>query len=92
VEAMIQAMQAYVIDVGLADRPRFAMPVGVPTAWKYRGQILRDDPELDFEVRVKEVRREDGRMLVIGDASLWKPGLRIYEVTDLAVQVMEGPR
>jgi 3-hydroxymyristoyl/3-hydroxydecanoyl-(acyl carrier protein) dehydratase len=92
VEAMIQAVQAYVIDAGLVDRPRFAMPVGVPMAWKYRGQILRDDPEMDFEVRVKEIRREDGRMLVVGDASLWKPGLRIYEVTDLAVHVTEGSR
>lgn len=91
-EAMIQAMQAYVLDAHLVERPRFAMPVGVPTAWKYRGQILREDEDMDFEVRVKEVRREDGRLLVIGDASLWKPGLRIYEVTDLAIQVEEESR
>ena len=91
-EAMIQAMQAWVLDAELVERPRFAMPVGVPTAWKYRGQILRDDKDMDFEVRVKEVRREDGRLLVLADASLWKPGLRIYEVTDLAIQVEEESR
>jgi hypothetical protein len=38
-------------------------------------------------VHVKEVRREDGRLLVIGDADLWKPGLRIYELTDVAIEV-----
>jgi len=95
IEAIVQAMQAYVIDAGLADdidHPRFAPPVGVSMGWKYRGQILRDDPDMDFEVTVKEVRREGGGLLVIGDASLWKPGLRIYEVTDVAVRVVPaGP-
>lgn len=90
VEAVLQALRLYVLEGGLADgieRPRFAMATDVEMAWKYRGQILRHDRELFFDVHVKEVRREEGRLLVIADADLWKPGLRIYELTDVAVEV-----
>jgi 3-hydroxymyristoyl/3-hydroxydecanoyl-(acyl carrier protein) dehydratase len=94
IEAMIQALQAYVIDAGLADgipRPTFSMPVGVAMSWKYRGQILREDPDMPFELHVKQIRRDGDRLQVLADASLWKADLRIYQVTDLAVQVNPRP-
>ncbi|MCY0935118.1 beta-ketoacyl synthase N-terminal-like domain-containing protein [Streptomyces sp. H34-S4] len=90
VEAILQAMRLYVIDKNLAEgieRPRFAMATDVEMAWKYRGQILRHDRELNFDVHIKEVRREEGRLLIIADAELSKPGLRIYELTDVAIEV-----
>lgn len=90
VEAILQALRLYVLEEGLADgieRPRFALATNVPMSWKYRGQILRHDGELRFDVHVKEVRREGERLLVIADADLWKPGLRIYELTDVAIEV-----
>ncbi|MFG2791826.1 beta-ketoacyl synthase N-terminal-like domain-containing protein [Streptomyces sp. NPDC048419] len=90
VEAVLQAMRLFVLEENLADgmrNPHFAMATDVEMSWKYRGQILRHDKELFFDVHVKEVRREDGRLLVIGDADLWKPGLRIYELTDVAIEV-----
>ncbi|MFE9097131.1 beta-ketoacyl synthase N-terminal-like domain-containing protein [Streptomyces sp. NPDC007264] len=90
VEAVLQAMRLFVLEHNLADgmqRPRFAMATDVETAWKYRGQILRHDKELFFDVHIKEVRREEGRLLVVADADLWKPGLRIYELTDVAIEV-----
>ncbi|MER7699883.1 beta-ketoacyl synthase N-terminal-like domain-containing protein [Streptomyces sp. NPDC096095] len=90
VEAILQAMRLFVLEQDLAEgieRPRFAMATEVETAWKYRGQILRDDRELQFDVHIKEVRREEGRLLVIADADLSKPGLRIYELTDVAIEV-----
>jgi 3-hydroxymyristoyl/3-hydroxydecanoyl-(acyl carrier protein) dehydratase len=93
IEAVIQAMQAYVIDQDLAAdfaRPTFALPAGVEMAWRYRGQILRDDRDMHFDVHVKEIRREPDRLLVIGDANLWKTGMRIYELKDVAVEVRPG--
>ncbi|MGY6026542.1 beta-ketoacyl synthase N-terminal-like domain-containing protein [Streptomyces spinosirectus] len=90
VEAVLQALRLFVLEQNLADgmpNPHFAMATDVEMSWKYRGQILRHDKELFFDVHVKEVRREDGRLLVIGDADLWKPGLRIYELTDVAIEV-----
>lgn len=91
VEAIVQAMQLYVIETGLAadmDGPRFALPAGVELSWRYRGQILRTDGDMDFDVHIKEVRQEPGRIVVIGDANLWKPGLRIYELKNLAIAVV----
>jgi 3-hydroxymyristoyl/3-hydroxydecanoyl-(acyl carrier protein) dehydratase len=93
VEAIIEAVRAYIVEVGLADGiadPRFAMPAGVRLQWRYRGQILRADREMEVELHVKEVRRDGGKLLLVGDASLWKPGLRIYELTDVAVEVRPG--
>jgi 3-hydroxymyristoyl/3-hydroxydecanoyl-(acyl carrier protein) dehydratase len=96
VEAILQALRLYVLDQGLADgidRPRFGLATDIAMSWKYRGQILRHDGELTFDAHVKEVRRADGRLVVIADAELWKPGLRIYELTDVAIEVRsDDPR
>ncbi|MET9427798.1 MULTISPECIES: beta-ketoacyl synthase N-terminal-like domain-containing protein [unclassified Streptomyces] len=94
VEAVLQILRLFVIETNLADgyeRPHFAMATDVEMGWKYRGQILPHDQELMVDVHVKEVRREDGRLLVIADADLWKPGLRIYELTDVAIEVRPAP-
>ncbi|WP_105968937.1 beta-ketoacyl synthase N-terminal-like domain-containing protein [Streptomyces geranii] len=90
VEAILQGMRLFVLEQGLAEgieNPRFGLAVDVPTSWKYRGQILRHDGELRFDVHVKEVRRDGDRLVVIADADLWKPGLRIYELVDVAIEV-----
>jgi 3-hydroxymyristoyl/3-hydroxydecanoyl-(acyl carrier protein) dehydratase len=91
VEAVLQALQVYVMDSGLADGMgpvEFGIPLDVPYTWRYRGQILRGEGDMTFEVHVREVRRaETGELIVVGDASVWKPGLRIYELTGVAVAV-----
>ncbi|MFB8005708.1 beta-ketoacyl synthase N-terminal-like domain-containing protein [Nocardia sp. NPDC056000] len=90
VEALIQGLQVYAIEQGIGtelDDPVFAMPLGVPMTWKYRGQILRTEGPMTFDLHIKEIRREDDRTLVIADANVWKPGMRIYEITDIAVEV-----
>jgi PfaB family protein len=90
VEAILQALRLYALEKNLAegiDRPRFAMATGVQTDWKYRGQILRHDGELSFDVHIKSIQREQDRVLIIADADLSKPGLRIYEITDVAIEI-----
>ena len=93
VEAVMQAMQLYAIETGLADglyRPQFALAAGIELGWRYRGQILRTDPDMNFDVHIKEVRREPGQVLLIGDANLWKSELRIYELKNVAIAVRSG--
>ncbi|NUT98782.1 MAG: polyketide synthase, partial [Saccharothrix sp.] len=100
VESIIQALQVFAIEAGLGEgftRPVFNLPLGVEMGWKYRGQVLRTDAEMRFELHVKDVRREQGRVVVVADASVWKHvtadqplGLRIYELTDVAVEIREG--
>ncbi|MFI5783270.1 hypothetical protein [Nocardia sp. NPDC051570] len=90
IESLTQALQVYVMDTGLAadmGPVTFESPVGVQTRWSYRGQVEIHDGQMTFEVHIKEIRREPGRLLVIADGSVWKPGLRIYQVSDIAIEV-----
>ncbi len=92
VEAVIQAMQEWLVDGGHAAgfaRPGFVLPVGIPMLWKYRGQFLSTDRESTLEVHIKSLERRAGRVRVVADASVWKPTMRIYELTDVAVELRE---
>ncbi|MFD4981021.1 beta-ketoacyl synthase N-terminal-like domain-containing protein [Streptomyces sp. NPDC058383] len=90
VEALLQGLQLYAVETGLTEglvNPRFAMLSGVETTWSYRGQILRDDPDMEFDVHVKEVRRTPGRIVLLGDASVWKSTLRIYQLGGIGIEI-----
>ncbi len=90
VEAVLQALQVYAVETGLTDgltAPRFALGTGTQTTWSYRGQILRTDPDMEFDAHVKEVRREPGRIVLVADAGVWKSALRIYELRDLSIEI-----
>ncbi|WP_228837958.1 beta-hydroxydecanoyl-ACP dehydratase [Nocardia amamiensis] len=92
VESVIHAIQEWMIDAGFADTigdPVFRIPADIPFRWRYRGQFLPTDGTVELEAHIKEVRRGPDRVTVIADGSLWKPGLRIYELLDLAVELGE---
>ncbi|MGF7233515.1 MAG: beta-ketoacyl synthase [Frankia sp.] len=92
IEAVIQAMQEWLVDAGHAadlTNPEFVLPAGLPMSWRYRGQILATDRELTLEVHLKTVQHGPGRVRVVADASVWKPGLRIYELIDIAAELRE---
>ncbi|OEV09697.1 beta-ketoacyl synthase, partial [Streptomyces nanshensis] len=96
VEAVVHALQEWLLDSGHGDGlpdAGFVLPVGAPFTWKYRGQFLPTDGEYLLEVHIRSVERRPGRVRVTGDASMWKPGLRIYELTGVAVELRtEGAR
>ncbi|MEV6280245.1 SDR family NAD(P)-dependent oxidoreductase [Nocardia sp. NPDC051832] len=87
VETVLQALRLFLRHTEPADpgSSEFVLPVDVPFTWRYRGQILPSDRELVFDFHVKEIRREQGRTVLIADANLWNNDLRIYEFTDIAV-------
>ncbi len=90
VEAMIQAMQIYALQQDLGKQlrsPRFTQVIGHKTVWTYRGQIVPANDRMTLEVHIKEINRSPSDVIIIGDASLWKDGLRIYAVTDIAVRL-----
>ncbi|MGC0362209.1 3-hydroxymyristoyl/3-hydroxydecanoyl-(acyl carrier protein) dehydratase [Rhodococcus sp. 27YEA15] len=92
VETVIQAMQEWIIDTGTAAEfldPVFVIPPGIPFTWKYRGQFLPSDVTCEVEVHIKSVTTSSGGVIVVADASLWKPGLRIYELCDISVELVE---
>lgn len=93
VEAMLQAMQVFCLQQGVGanlNNPRFEQIFNHQTQWKYRGQIRRHVKELELEVHIKEIREVAGGLEVIGDASLWNDEVRIYEVTDLGLGIIES--
>ncbi|WP_084495945.1 beta-ketoacyl synthase [Nocardia shimofusensis] len=92
VESVIHAVQEWMLDAGFADGltdPVFRIPAGIAFSWRYRGQFLPTDGTVELEAHIKQIRRDRHGVIAVVDASLWKPGLRIYELTDLAVELGE---
>ena len=94
VEAILEAMQVYALanDLGHGLRsPRFGMAAGeTPMLWRYRGQITQQHKLMELEVHIQRVEREAGQVTIRGDASLWVDRLRIYEVKNAAVAILEA--
>lgn len=90
VEAMIEALQGWVLKTGLGSdlsSPRFVQLDNHHTSWKYRGQILQAAEVMKLEVHVKSVEKKAGEVIILADASLWNGQTRIYEVTDLGLGI-----
>ncbi|WP_280216544.1 beta-ketoacyl synthase [Nocardia neocaledoniensis] len=92
VESVIHAVQEWLVDAShaadMAD-PVFRIPADLPFSWRYRGQFLPTDGTVELEAHIKALRRGPRGVTAVVDGSLWKPGLRIYEVTDLAVELVD---
>lgn len=91
VEAIIQAMRIFALHQDLGREmtsPRFTNAPGL-TRWIYRGQITPDNETMDLEVHIKTVTRTPEQVVMTADANLWKNGMRIYEVTDAALALVE---
>ncbi|WP_067689451.1 beta-ketoacyl synthase [Nocardia jejuensis] len=92
VESVIHAVQEWMLDAGFAaglTDPVFRIPRDIAFSWRYRGQFLPSDGSVELEVHIKSVRRGPNGVTVVVDGSLWKPGLRIYELVDLSVELAD---
>ncbi len=93
VEAVLEAMQAFVVQQGLGQQfanPVLSMLPQHKVVWKYRGQIVQSVPQWSLEVHISEIGQRGNALVLIGTASVWRGGLRIYEIRDLAVRVSEA--
>lgn len=92
VEAIIETMQVWALKNDLGKdltNPRFGQILS-NIKWKYRGQIIPSNKVMALDVHIKEVVKESGKVTVIADANLWKDGLRIYQVFDIAICLEEA--
>ncbi|AHH17984.1 putative beta-ketoacyl synthase [Nocardia nova SH22a] len=92
VESVIHAVQEWMLDAGFAAGmadPVFRIPPDIAFSWRYRGQFLPADGTVELEAHIKSVHRTAGGATVVVDGSLWKPGLRIYELIDLAIELAD---
>ena len=88
VAAIQEALQRYALHQGLARHLRSARVEPAPdvqTTWRYRGQITPENDAFHLEVHVSDVQTAPDAVTLIGDASLWKDTLRIYEVLNVAI-------
>jgi len=92
VESILQAMEVFALQQDLGAHfksPHFTHLLG-RTIWKYRGQIIPDDEQMALEIHIKKVENTAERVTVAGDASLWKNNIRIYEVKDSTICLVES--
>ncbi|AYF78827.1 beta-ketoacyl synthase [Nocardia yunnanensis] len=92
VESVIHAVQEWMLDAGFADGmadPVFRIPRDIAFSWRYRGQFLPTDGTVELEAHIKSVHHGPHGATVVVDGSLWKPGLRIYELIDLSVELAD---
>ncbi|ALO34524.1 polyunsaturated fatty acid synthase PfaC [Colwellia sp. MT41] len=92
VEAIIELMQTYALknDLGAQfTNPRFIAPATL-VKWKYRGQITPLNKQMSLDVHITDIVKSDGEVRLIGDANLSKDGLRIYEVKDIVLSIIEA--
>lgn len=93
VEAILQAMQTFALQQNLGKdfkSPKFVQLDNHKTVWKYRGQILLGVENMHCEVHFKNIEKRGDTLAIIGDAYLWNEGTRIYQVTDLALGIVEA--
>ncbi|HVP21911.1 MAG TPA: beta-hydroxydecanoyl-ACP dehydratase [Anaerolineaceae bacterium] len=93
VEAILEAMQVFALQMDLGksfQSPRFDLVPGNKMSWKYRGQILQTHKKMKLEIHLASLERTGEQALLIGDASLWADKIRIYEVKDAAIRLVEG--
>ncbi len=92
VEAIIETMQTYAISKDLGSdfsNPKFGQILS-NIKWKYRGQINPLNKQMSMDVSITSIKDEAGKRIITGNASLSKDGLRIYEVTDIAICIEEA--
>ncbi|RJG40166.1 hotdog fold thioesterase [Motilimonas pumila] len=89
VEAIIEVMQVYALQRGLGQSlpaPRFSQILS-NIKWKYRGQINPLNKSMSLNVHITDIQQHDDHFVLIANADLSKDGLRIYEVTDVAIAI-----
>lgn len=94
IEAFLQLMQFFAIDQNLGagmKAPRFeAIATGHEHSWKYRGQVVPKNKVIGSTVEILEVTKDERGVTIIGAASLWVDGKRIYEAPAIGIRVVDG--
>jgi 3-hydroxymyristoyl/3-hydroxydecanoyl-(acyl carrier protein) dehydratase/1-acyl-sn-glycerol-3-phosphate acyltransferase len=94
-EALLQLLQAWMIDAGCADGipdARFE-PIALdrPHTWKYRGQVVPKNHRVTVEIDITERGTDARGRYALAEGSLWVDGKRIYGAKSLGMRVIAGP-
>ncbi|MDA7745733.1 3-hydroxyacyl-[acyl-carrier-protein] dehydratase FabA [Psychromonas sp.] len=92
VEAIIELLQCYALSNDLGKQfinPRFVAST-TKVLWKYRGQITPLNEQMSLDVHLTNIIITDSEVRLVGDANLSKDGLRIYQVKDIVLSIVEA--
>jgi 3-hydroxymyristoyl/3-hydroxydecanoyl-(acyl carrier protein) dehydratase len=87
VEAVLQAVALFAGQMSpLPNSTTVSYPrQDTPFTWKYRGQILPTQCEMILSADITSRTSAASGEVLTADASVWVDGVRIYELTDLAI-------
>lgn len=88
IEAIVQAMTVFALSQE-KSHPVVFMATGQEMTWKYRGQVLQKNKQMQVEVHFRKSHAVGGARLLSGDASLWADNIRIYEIHNLTLAIQE---
>jgi len=91
-ESMSQLLRFAALHQDLAaamSRPRFVAATARPMTWKYRGQVIPTDTRVRIGLELTAVQRDDERIRLSADATLWVDGRRIYEATGVNLDIVD---
>jgi len=95
-EPMLQLLQFYMIENNMGDSkqaPRFEpITLGTPISWRYRGQVIPSSQLVHIIVDIVEIGENDRGPYVIGEASLWCDGLKIYDAKNIGMCIVESDK
>lgn len=92
VEAILEGVKVLALAKGMGSgfrAPRFALASETCTSWRYRGQITPEHKRMDLEVHLREAIRNGAGLTLFADASAWVDGLRIYEIKNASIRIVE---
>ncbi|ODS52940.1 MAG: hypothetical protein ABS36_15935 [Acidobacteria bacterium SCN 69-37] len=93
IEALIQLLQVAMclggLHTGMRDPVFDPIASGAPLTWRYRGQVLPRHGVVDTEIAITCIDRQGDRVVCTARGSLWCDGLRIYELPDLAMALVD---
>lgn len=94
-EALIQLLQFAMLDRGLdrgIENPHFeAIAVDDEMSWKYRGQVLLHNKEIESTLEILSIDEDDDGVVARAKGSLWIDGKRIYEAFGVGMRITAGP-
>jgi 3-hydroxymyristoyl/3-hydroxydecanoyl-(acyl carrier protein) dehydratase len=88
IEAIIQAMKVFAQKQS-NNGVTVDLVTGQKMNWRYRGQVLQHNQQMQVEVHFHKTQRMGKTSLYTGDASLWADDSRIYEVQNMAIAIEE---
>ena len=88
IEAIVQAMKVFAQQQS-KDAPAAVLVTGQKMNWRYRGQVLPHNRQMQVEVHFHKTQRIGKTKLFTGDASLWADDSRIYEARNMAIAIEE---